>query len=167
MALGPALSAAKGPAAPEVEQTYARAQALCAQLGGTPQFFPTLRGLCRFYQNRGALQTARELGQQLARLAQRAAAPTPRLEAHDALGSTLFFLGEYTAAWTHLEQGITLTDPSMQQALALHIGEAPGVRCLGYAALTLWYLGYPAQAVRRSQEALDLAEELTHSQSLA
>jgi class 3 adenylate cyclase/predicted ATPase len=167
MALGPALSATKGPAAPEVEQTYARAQALCAQLGETPQLFPTLRGLCRFYQSRGALHTARELGQQLARLAQRAAAPTPRLEAHDALGSTLFFLGEYAAAWTHLEQGITLMDPSMQQALALHIGEAPGVRCLAYAALTLWCLGYPAQAVRRSQEALDLAEELTHSHSLA
>jgi predicted ATPase len=167
MALGPALSATKGPAAPEVERTYAQAQALCAQLGETPQLFPTLRGLCRFYQSCGALQTARELGAQLSRLAQRAAAPTPRLEAHDALGSTLFFLGEYTAAWTHLEQGITLTDPSMQQALALHIGEAPGVRCLAYAALTLWCLGYPAQAVRRSQEALGLAQELSHAHSLA
>jgi predicted ATPase len=79
----------------------------------------------------------------------------------------LFFLGEYAAGWTHLEQGITLTDPSMQQALALHIGEAPGVRCLAYAALTLWCLGYPAQAVRRSQEALSLAQELTHAHSLA
>jgi class 3 adenylate cyclase/predicted ATPase len=167
MALGPALSVTKGPAAPEVEQTYAQAQALCAQLGETPQLFQTLRGLCRFYQSRGALQTARELGEQLSRLAQRAAAPTPRLEAHDALGSTLFFLGEYAAAWTQLKQGITLTDPSMQQALALRIGEAPGVRCLAYAALTLWCLGYPAQAVRRSQEALDLAQELSHSHSLA
>jgi predicted ATPase len=36
LALGPALSAAKGPAAPEVEQTYARAQALCQQVGEPP-----------------------------------------------------------------------------------------------------------------------------------
>jgi class 3 adenylate cyclase len=44
IALGPALSATKGFAAPEVEQTYARARALCAQVGETPQLFPTLRG---------------------------------------------------------------------------------------------------------------------------
>ena len=42
IALGSALTATKGQAAPEVEQTYARAQALCAQVGETPQLFPTL-----------------------------------------------------------------------------------------------------------------------------
>jgi predicted ATPase len=69
LALGQALSATKGIAAPEVEQTYARARALCAQLGETPQLFPTLWGLCRFYRSRGALPTARELGEQLHQLA--------------------------------------------------------------------------------------------------
>jgi len=39
------LSATRGMAAPEVEQTYARARALCEQVGETPQLFPTLRGL--------------------------------------------------------------------------------------------------------------------------
>ena len=37
----------------------------------------------------------------------------------------------------------------------------------GLAALTLWCLGYPAQAVRRSQEALALAQALAHPYSLA
>ena len=62
LALGLALIATKGPAAPEVDQTYARARALCAQVGEPPQLFPTLRGLWRFYLNRGPLQPARELG---------------------------------------------------------------------------------------------------------
>ena len=44
---------------------------------------------------------ARELGEQLFGLAQRAAAPTHLLEAHEALGITLFFLGDYAAARTH------------------------------------------------------------------
>jgi len=35
------------------------------------------------------------------------------------------------------------------------------------AGPTLWCLGYPAQAVRRSQEALALAQELAHPSSLA
>ena len=93
VALGPALMATKGQGAPEVEQTYARARELCQQVGDTPQLFPTLRGLWRFYQGRGALLTARELGEQLLRLAQREAAPMPRLEAHNALGQTLFPTG--------------------------------------------------------------------------
>ena len=45
--------AAKGYAAQEVEQSYSRARALCHQIGETPQLFPTLRGLCRFYQAGG------------------------------------------------------------------------------------------------------------------
>src|SRR5262249_34997269 len=119
IALGPALIATKGRAAQEVEQTYARARALCEQVGETPQLFPVLRGLCHFYHNRGALRTARELGEQLSKLAQRETALTSRLEAHEALGSTLFFLGNYTTARTHLDQGIALTEPPQQRALAL------------------------------------------------
>jgi class 3 adenylate cyclase/predicted ATPase len=166
IALGPALVAAKGRAAPEVEQVYARALELCRQVGETPQLFPTLRGLCRFYQGRGALPTARALGEQLLRLAQREDVPTPRLEAHEALGSTLFYLGDYAAAQTHLEQGVVLTDPMAQRAQALRHDVVPGVRCLAIVAWALWCLGYPAQAVQRSQEALALAQTLAHPQSL-
>jgi predicted ATPase len=167
LALGSALIATKSPAAPEVEQTYARARALCAQVSETPQLFPTLWGLCRFYLGRGALPTARQLGEQLNRLAQREADPTHRLEAHDALGTTLFFLGEYPAARTHFEQGIALTDPTVERTLALRHGMASGVMCQAYVANTLWCLGAPAQALRRSQEALAQAQALAHLYSLA
>src|SRR5262249_6120914 len=79
-ALGPALMATKGFAAPEVEQTYARARVLCQQVGDTPRLFPTLQGLCRFYNNHGTLQTAQELGDQLLRLAPPRAWHTGRCE---------------------------------------------------------------------------------------
>jgi DNA-binding winged helix-turn-helix (wHTH) protein len=153
--------------AAEVKQTYARAWALCEQVGETPQLFPTLRGLWRFYLTRAALPTARELGEQLLKLTQRETAPMTHLEAHEALGNTLFHLGEFAAARTHLEQGIALTNPTAQQALVLRHGVAPGVRCLAFAALTLCYLGFPAQALRRSQEALTQAQALAHPYSLA
>jgi DNA-binding winged helix-turn-helix (wHTH) protein/predicted ATPase len=169
--LGQVLIATKGYTAPEVEQTYARARALCAQLGETPRLFPTLGGLCLFYQSRGALATARELGEQLDRLAQRTTTPVPRLVAHGTLGAILFFLGDYTAARTHLEQGVALTDPTAQCPQVLRHGEAPGVRCLAVAALTLWCLGYPEQALQRSQEALAQAfadpYSLVHAQHWA
>jgi hypothetical protein len=99
----------------------------------------------------GAGRTARAGGQ-------REAEPTQHLEAHEALGQTLFHMGEYVAARTHLVEGITLTDPTIPRAQALHLGEAPGPRCLVEAALTLWCLGFPAQAVWQSEEALALAQ---------
>ena len=90
-----------------------------------------------------------------------------RLAGHAVLGSTLFHQGEYANAWSHLEQCIALTDPTAQWALALRQGDAPGVGGLAHAAPTLWCLGYPAQAMQRSQEALALALELAHPYSLA
>jgi DNA-binding winged helix-turn-helix (wHTH) protein/predicted ATPase len=167
IALGAVLIATTGAGAPEVEQTYARARALCASIGETPQLFSALRGLCRFYRSRGALPMARELGQQLHRLAQRAPHATHQLEAYDALGGTLFYLGEYRAARAYLEQGIALTESTTQRDLVLHHGVALGVRCLAMAAWTLWCLGYPTQALRRAQEALALAQALEHPYSIA
>ena len=49
LALGVPLMAIKSFAAPEVGHVYARARALCRQMGETPQLFPVLWGLCVFY----------------------------------------------------------------------------------------------------------------------
>jgi hypothetical protein len=39
--------------------------------------------------------------------------------------------------------------------------------CLTYDAMALWLLGYPQQALRRSHEALTVAENAAHPYSLA
>jgi predicted ATPase len=162
LALGAALTATKGPAAPEVEQTYTRARMLCTQVGETPQLFSALQGLCRFYTGRGALQTARDLGEQLCALAQHAADPTHYVEAHNALGYALYVLGDYAAAQAHFGQASARLDPTTQRAQALRYGLASGPRALIYAANALWCLGYPTQALQRCQEARALAQELAH-----
>jgi len=74
---------------------------------------------------------------------------------------------EYTLARTHAEQGIALTEPREQRAVAFRYDVVPGVICLECAAQALWCLGYPAQALRRSQEARALAQGLAHPLSLA
>ena len=48
LALGAALQMAKGLAAPEVEQAYRQAHALCQQVGETPALVPVLFGLWRY-----------------------------------------------------------------------------------------------------------------------
>jgi predicted ATPase len=168
MTLGPVLMAAKGYAAPEVGAVYDRARELCQQLGEIPQLFPVLFGLWVFHTVRAEHKTARELAGQLLPLAQSGQDSALLLEAHHALGQTLFFLGELAPARTHVEQGISLYDPHQHHSLTFRYGSGdPGVFCRGFAAFVLWLLGYPDQALKRSHEALAQAQELSHPHSLA
>ena len=165
--LGPALMATKGQAALDVERTYARARELCQRVGETPQLFPVLWGLWRFYLQRGELHEARELGERLRNLTRSQDDPARLLLVQQALGQTLFFLGESISARTHLEQAIALYDSEQHHTLAFRYGQDSGVVCRGYLAWDLWLLGYPDQAVQKSHEALARAQERTHPFSLA
>jgi len=167
IALGAALLMTKGHAAPEVEHTYTQARALCQQVGETSQLVPVLFGLWRFYIARPQFQMTRELGETLLRLAQRADDPVLAVVAHYALGVTWLFLGALPAARLHLEAGIARYTPDQHRAPVFRIGHDLGVGCRGHAAMTLWLLGYPAQALARLHEALVLAQELSHPFSLA
>jgi predicted ATPase len=151
-----------------VEQAYARAQELCQQVGEAPQHFRVLWGLWRFYNNRAEYPRARALGEQLLRLAQQVHDAALLLEAHHALWATLVLIGEFAAAQAHLEQGRALYDPQQHHAHTwLYGGHDPGVCALFHAALSLWILGYPDQALQRLREALTLAQDLAHPPSLA
>ena len=165
LALNDALVTVKGYTAPEVEKTVTRARELCQQLGETPQLVPVLFRLWMFYFNRGELQTTRELAEQMMRLAQSVQDPYLLSVAHVALGITLYYLGELTSARTHMEQAIALYDPQKHPRSTFNTAD-PRVDCLSYASWTLWYLGYPDQALKRSHEALALAEGLSHPFSL-
>ena len=126
-----------------------------------------LRGLWIYSVVGGKFHAAEALGQQLLALAQEAQDTGHLLEAHRTLAATLFYLGECTAAYMHAQQGLALYDPQQHHVLAFHYGQDPGVVCLIYAAWQLWYLGYPDQALVRSQEGLALAQRLSHPHSLA
>ncbi len=67
----------------------------------------------------------------------------------------------------HLEQGIALYDAQRDTPQVSGATHDPGVDCRVYAAVALWLLGNPDQTLKRSQEALSLAQELAHPYSLA
>jgi class 3 adenylate cyclase/predicted ATPase len=165
--LGMALRAAKGWAAPEVEQAYSRARELCQQVGSTPQLFSALWGLWTFYNVRAELQTACELGAQCLHLAQSIQDPALLLGAHTALGDSLLWRGEFSSSQAHLEEWITLYDSQQSHPDAALYGFDLGGLYRGYAAWVWWVLGYPDHALERIREALTLAREKTDPQSLA
>ncbi len=164
VALGPALMAIKGYAAPEVEKVYSRAWKLCQELGETTRTFTILRGLWGFYVVRSELETAHELAKRCLALARRIRKTPLVIWAYYAAGMTFFHRGELVSAIEHFDRGIALYDVGKRpfhRAL-----QDPGVACLSYKALTLWILGYPDQALKTSHEAVTLAGKLFHPFSI-
>jgi predicted ATPase len=167
LTLGAPLMATKGPAAPEAQAAYARARVLGQQVGEPSQLFSVLRGLWQVHTARAELRTACELSKQLLSLAQAIQDPALLLEANHTLGAALYFLGECVPAREHLEQAFALYDPQQHRSLAALYGHDPGVVCLSRVSRVLLSLGYVDQAVQKSHEALALARELSHPQTLA
>jgi predicted ATPase len=160
-----ALAVRKGWGAPEVEQVFIRAQALGQECEDNPQLCPTLEGLTAVYMFRGQLHRAWEIGQQYFALVQHDANPARRVPVHGLLGELLDSFGEFPAARAHFEQAITGYDPQGHPgSRAIH---NVGVTPVALLAPVLWILGYPEQALTRSQEALARAQALGRPASLA
>jgi len=168
LALGSASIPVTGWAALEVERAFTRARELCERLGDPPELFPALFGLWTMYFIRGKLRAAYALGEQLLQRAQEADRPALLLLAHQALGDTLFNMGELLLAREHLEMAISLYDRERHRPRGFrHGGVDAKVNCLSYAARTLWTLGYPDAALERANECLALAQALAHPHTLA
>jgi predicted ATPase len=137
-------------------------------MGETSQLCRVVGELAVLYYVRSEHQRARELAEEALSLAQQAEDPLLVALGHWYLGFILFCLGEYTTALGHLEQVITFYNPEQHhRSLVVLHGADAGPSALAYAACCLWCLGYPEQALSRSQEVLALARELGHPFSLA
>jgi predicted ATPase len=148
--LGMVLSVTKGFAAPEAAQAYARARALCQQVGDTPYLFPVLWGLWVYSLVRTELQTARELAEELMHMARSPLAPASHLKrAYNVRGVTLFLLGEFVSAREHFEQNLALAEIEQRSPLDFFYGQDAGAVALAYLSCVLWFLGYPDQALRK------------------
>ena len=167
LALSTPLCTTRGWAALELEQTYARAWALCQQLEETAPLCPILLGLGICAMGRGQLQKARELLEHALTLAQQRQDGESLMRGYTVMGITLLFLGEFVAAHAHFEQGIALSAVQTRHSPPCPAPWHPHLTCLGYDALTLWLLGYPEQAVQRSHTALCLAQQWGHPYTTA
>jgi tetratricopeptide (TPR) repeat protein len=157
----------KGWASLEVEESATRARELCGRLGDPPEVFPALWGVYSMHLLRAELRKAHELAELLLRLAESANAPALLLYAHGALGFAAYQMGELPLARRQFEALISIYDRERDHPLVLrYSGVDIGVAGFAYLAVTLQFLGYPDQALKRTSEALTLAEELSHPFSL-
>jgi len=169
IARGNALIIVKGFASPEVGQAYTRARDLCQHAEvGIASLLSALWGLWVNHFTRAEHQVERELGELLLRLAQRAQDQDLLLQAHHALWTSFLFVGDFASAQAHVEQGLAIYDRRQHHSHSfVYSGHDPGVCCRTLGGPLLWFLGYPEQALQRSNEAVALARELSDPGSLA
>jgi predicted ATPase len=162
LAVGRARIAIKGWAAPEVEHAYTRGWKLFEQQGDLAQLFPILYGRWVNYLVRFDLREAYQIGEELMLQAKNAGDSTLLLQAHQALGNTSCQMGRFQLAREHLEAALSLCNGRRARPLSVDLE----VACRSYLSWTLWFLGYPDQALKMSHGAVVVARVLSDPFSL-
>ncbi len=168
--LGPVLVANKGYTAEEVDHTYARAQFLVQRVGAAPQLFSIVRGQFQLLLLQAKYPIAERTVEFLRALADDKGDVAAEVDAELCAGLTALYRGRFRNAHEYLRSGAQNYDPEQHRSHSLHAGVDLGVGCVAYHARTLWFLGYPDQAVARGEEAISLAQaaglSLTLTQAL-
>jgi class 3 adenylate cyclase/predicted ATPase len=165
--LGGALIAARGFAAPEVGEAYARAQRLCQELGDNARRFPALFGRWIFLVARSEMSEAIAVADEMRQLADELGDTGPRLIAHRSMTNTWFFLGDMVKAREHAETVLAAYEPGRHGALASLYSADPYVVSAFFLAHSLALMGYLEQARPWAHAGLARARELAHGVTLA
>ena len=124
-------------------------------------------GLWLFTVVRAELPDAHALASQLLRIAEQSSDGVMQVEARLALGATLHWLGELKAAMEQFVDAKAKYDQQPHRSAAFMYPVDPGVLCQSHVACGLWFLGYPDRAVTIARDAVSLAQDLHHPNSVA
>jgi adenylate cyclase len=140
---------------------------LASDIGEGPELARVLVGLSVSFYMKGDLATSSELAEQALEAAEHVGGPFDLVSAQYAVGSLLFWKGEFSRALHHLEQAIGLYDFREHAPLAQTVGMDRGVLSRSFAAHCQFELGYPDRGLVTSQEAVALARRVKLPISLA
>lgn len=164
---GAAYFMTKGHGAPEVEEAYSRARALCDHVENAPDTFPVLSGLWRCFVMRPELETACDLGEQLLRVAEREQSPEQLVVARCAAGINAFYIGEFDACVALADKSHAKYQLRQRDEIMFRAGTDPAVLDGAYSSWALWLLGYPDKAIARTLQMQDHAQITEHPFSVA
>jgi class 3 adenylate cyclase/predicted ATPase len=164
IALGQALLATQGYAAPQVGETYARARQLCEQLNRPAQFVAVLYGqflyhLCR----RNDLALARQIAEEICRLGEAGSDAAVQSLGTFERSSVDQWRGDFGTALDGFVQVFEQYAPAHRTLFATLTAEDQRVAALIHMSALLSYLGFPDKARVRDAEALAEADRLGHT----
>ncbi|HEX5719883.1 MAG TPA: AAA family ATPase [Thermoanaerobaculia bacterium] len=161
------LKATRGWGSAEVKSTYERARGLCRELGDRAELAQILFGLWSYHLWHGEYERSRELAWECHELAVSVGDAVLTLEAHSALSSTLFWLGELPEALRHACSVLALFEPESVQDHRAGYGLDPRMVALQFSINILELMGESETALRLHEEMSALSEELSHPFSTA
>ena len=165
--LGMALMATRGYAAEDVLINFGRARELCGALGESPRVFVVLFGLWLFHLVRADRDECSELAEEILSFAQKSGDSGLLVEATGASALTCFYRGQHVAARKHADEALSLYRFETHRRNVFVYGDDPGVYGHIYRALSLWFQGYPDQALESMQSGHALALEVRHPFTIA
>ena len=152
--LGAALMVAKGYAAPEAGEAYARARELWERLGSPSEFLQITSGQSSYHTTRGEFDLALRVDEDLLRLSRQRNDPGGVLLGHSFLGRNLLLVGRLAASRSHLEEAAA--DRSVERRRSSRVVSESAL------GITLCCLGFPDAAFARSSAAIAEARRLAH-----
>jgi len=157
LTLGVSLQTNLGYAAPEVAAAFEKSTTLSERTGDISLLVSAITGQSTFSIVRADYETALRLAKRLSTLDD----PTEQysLQRLLLLGLASAYTGHQKAAEEHFLKALTVGQNS-EVVETIQLYGPSRVSCLSYLALTKWYLGYPGEAVRCSEEAISLAQDL-------
>ncbi len=167
LALAVPLQSTKGYGSPELGQAVVRARELSGRLGDPLQRFNALVQLSTYYSSRAQYRTCLKLLEQIVQIAEQS--KDPMLEAISNFSPTwaLLNVGELVQAVEHCKHGMASYDPEKYGFMAYLFGYDIGAVVLGLGSWAQWMIGYPDQALRQLDEAMNIARKLGHPHTLA
>lgn len=162
VSLGVAYMATKGWASGEVGNTFQKARVICEKLGARDHQFNVMWGTWGWHLLRGEFDACLEIAAETTALAESLQHPALLMEAPWLPGCTQFYRGEFTAALENLRLGFSRWDEELSRETTLATGQNCGVTYEIYGGLALWYLGFPDQAARQMETAVQRSIHLKH-----
>jgi predicted ATPase len=163
----PALMAIHGWGSHEAQSAYLRAKELSEQLEDPLHVPSVLVGLATVFEVRGDYRRSEVLLKEYLNGANEQRPAELLVESHDLLACSLFHQGAFARSIEYAKQAVTLYEPECRYPFLASAGANPAVSADTWAALSLWFLGYPDQALKKAREALKRAEDHVYSLALA
>jgi hypothetical protein len=167
IALGRALIANRGWGAPGLDEVHSRARELALSLNRPRALLFALWGQITEHWARADLKRARRLAAELHELGEAAGDVLTQVLGCDAVGATHLWLGEFTAGRPYLEKALAVYDPAHAPSYSELLSYDARVQLRLQSSFLLACLGHLDQALFQRDAALDEADRLSHSSTVA
>ncbi|MCA1852365.1 MAG: hypothetical protein LC647_08215 [Beggiatoa sp.] len=151
---------------PETGAAWTRALEIAERLADTDYRLRALWGLWTCQHYIGAYRTALGLAQRFSDLAATGADPADLLIADRMMGSSLHYLGDESAARSHLDRMLDRYVAPAHRSHRVRFVYDQQVIARGVFAQILWLQGWVDQAIRAAQHAVEEARAADHPPSL-